>query len=411
LISEALSGSPDIGAAEARLREAQAAQQKAGAGLFPTATANGGVTAQRESLNQGFPSQFRQFLPHGWHVGGMVSGNLSYEIDLFGKNRAALAAATSQAEAAAFEAAEARIVLSTSVASTYADLLRLSQDLSAAQDIVRIRKQTAALVADRVHAQLENEGQLSEANAQVAAAQSDADALEGQIGHVRDALAALLGKGPDRGLDVIVPQKETVKAFGVPPKLAVDLVGRRPDIVAARLRAESASSQIKVAHAEFYPNIDITGSYGLQSFDLKNLLLPSSQLGQFGPAVHLPIFDGGAIESGYRTARAQYDEAVANYNKTLTQALQQVADAIVDMRTLSKQQVDAHTALTQSENAYRIANLRYRGGLSRYVDVLTAEDTLVASKKSVTDLEAAAFLQDVALVRALGGGFGPEQRQ
>jgi NodT family efflux transporter outer membrane factor (OMF) lipoprotein len=405
LIDEALAGSPDLRIAQARLREADAAEQMAGASLWPTLTGNGTVQPTKESLNQGFPKAFQSYLPHGWHVQSSITANVDYEIDFFGKNHAALAAATSDAEAAAVDAQAARIDLSTSVASSYADLMRLTADRAAALEALRVRRESATLVADRVKEQLENTGQLNEAQSRVDQAQGDVDVVDGEIAHTRDALAALLGKGPDRGLAIALPQSVSVKAFGLPPSLALDLIGRRADVVAARLRTESAAARIDVAHADFYPNVDLSGYYGVQSLDISSLLTKASILGQIGPALHLPIFDGGKIESGYRNARAQYDEAVATYDKTLTHALQDVADATADCRVLARELLHARAALAESENAYRIARLRYQGGLSRYLDVLTAEDTLVTLRRQVADLEAQSFSQDVALVRALGGGF------
>jgi NodT family efflux transporter outer membrane factor (OMF) lipoprotein len=405
LVDEAVAGSPDLKIAEARLREAEAEQEQAGSALWPTLTASGSAKPTRESLNQGFPTVFQSYLPHGWHTQGTLEGDLDYQIDLFGKNRAALAAATSEQEAAVVDEAEARVALSTSVANAYANLMRLAADRGAAVEALRVRNESAALIDDRVKQQLENVGEASQEKSRVASAKADLDVIDGQIAHTRDEIAALLGKGPDRGLDVALPKGITVKAFGLPPTLAVDLVGRRPDIVAARLRAEAAASRIDVAHADYYPNIDISGFYGVQSLGLSTLFQKASIAGEIGPAIHLPIFDGGKIESGYRNARAEYDESVASYDKTLTQALQDVADAAADERSLGQQLQHARAALAESENAYRIAKLRYSGGLSRYLDVLTAEDTLVTLKRQVADLEAQAFAQDVALVRALGGGF------
>src|SRR5581483_2298658 len=192
---------------------------------------------------------------------------------------------------------------------------------------------------------------------------ADLDQIDGQIALARDQLAALVGKGPDRGLDVALPGAAALRPFGVPATLGVDLIGRRPDIVAARLRAEAASSRIKAAHAAYYPNINLNGDLGFQALGIANLISPASEIGQIGPAVSLPIFDGGRIEAGYRNARAQYDEAVANYDKTLTQALRDVADALANQRELATELADAKIALAESENAYRIATLRYQGGL------------------------------------------------
>lgn len=410
LIQEGLAGSPDIAIAVARVKEADAAAQQAGAALLPSLTGKGGASEFRESLNQGFPPQFQQFLPHGWHSQGQVTANADYDLDLFGANRASFAAATSDADAASVDLAQARLTISTAIASAYANLVQLAADRAAAQEALSEREQSADLVGQRQTQQLENEGALSQARSRSADAKADLDQIDGQIAVARNQLAALVGNGPDRGLDFPLPQPIHLKPFGVPSTLGMDLVGRRPDIVAAKLRAEAASSRIQVAHAAYYPNINLTGDFGLQAIYLANLVQPASQMGQLGPAISLPIFDGGRIESGYRNARAQYDEAVANYDKTLIEALHDVGDVLANQRELGTELSDAKVALQEGENAYRIATLRYQGGLSRYLDVLTSEDTLVVQRRRVADLEARAFGQDVALVRALGGGFEANAR-
>ena len=387
------------------MTEADAAARQSGAALFPHLTANGTAAEARQSLNQGFPQPFQSFLPHGWHDQGQITGNASYDLDLFGANRAAFAAATSDADAAQVDLAAARLTLSTAIASAYANLVQLVADRAAVQESLSERDQSTELVRQRASQQLENDGELSQARSRSAGAKADLDVIDGQIALARNQLAALVGKGPDRGLDITLPTAVALKPFGVPSTL-----GRGPDRAAARhcrgeLRAASAASRIKVAHAAYYPNISLTGDLGFQSFGMAELISPASEIGQIGPAISLPIFDGGKIEGGYRDARAQYDEAVANYDKTLTQALHDVADALANQRELSAELADAKVALAESENAYRIATLRYQGGLSRYLDVLTSEDTLVAQRRNVADLQARAFGQDVALVRALGGGF------
>ena len=327
---------------------------------MPQLTANGSASETRQSLNQGFPDQFKSFLPHGWHDQGQVTGNLDYTLDLFGQNRAAFIAATSEAEAARVDMAEARLTLSTAIAIAYANLEQLAADRTAAADALSDRRQSAELVRQRQSQQLENEGEVSQALSRTAAAEADLDRIDGQIALARNQLAALVGKGPDRGLDIALPTTVQLKPFGVPKRLSADLIGRRPDIVAARLRAGAAASRIDVAHAAYYPNIDLSGDFGLQAFGLGDLISPASMIGQIGPAVSLPIFDGGRIEGGYRNARAQYDEAVANYDKTLTGAFHDVADVLANQRELAKELGHTRPRCQESENAYRIAKLRYR---------------------------------------------------
>jgi len=405
LIAEGIANAPDLKMAEARLRQADAAAQQSGANLWPTLTGKGTVSETRASLNQGFPQQFQSFLPHGWHDGGQITGNLNYDLDLFGKNRAAFAAATSEAEAAHIDLEASRLTLTSAIASAYANLVQLTADRAAAADAINVRKQSEDLLRQRLAQQLENTGTVSEALSRTHAAEADLDRIDGQIALARNQLAALIGKGPDRGLEIPLPANPNIKPFGVPANLTADLIGRRPDIVAARLRAAAAANRIDVAHADFYPNINLTGYLGVQSLGLSTLLQPASEIGQIAPALTLPIFDHGRIEGAYRSARAEYDESVAKYDQTLTGALHEVADALANQRELANELGHSRAALAASEDSYRVAQQRYGAGLSRYLDVLTSEDTLVVQRRTVADLQARAFTQDVALVRALGGGF------
>jgi NodT family efflux transporter outer membrane factor (OMF) lipoprotein len=192
---------------------------------------------------------------------------------------------------------------------------------------------------------------------------------------------------------------------GLPPGVTTDLIGRRPDVVAARERVEATASRIKVARADFFPAINLSALVGFQSLGLSNLLSSGSTFGQVGPAVTLPIFRGGALSGAYRGARATYDEAVAAYDRSVLTAYQEAADAVTAQQSVARRMVDARAALASSNQAYDIARRRYQGGLSNYLDVLTIEDRVVQAQTAVAQLEAAARSADVALVRALGGGF------
>ncbi len=405
LIGEALEGSPDLHIAEARFVQAEAVAQQARAVLLPAVDAQGSASEVRQTLNQGFSESIQPLLPHGWHSQGTLDAGANYELDLFGKNRAQFAAATSEVAAARIDEAAARLALSTAVAESYARLVELNADRRSAVEALRIRRESAALVKGRYEQQLENGGAVAQAEARVADAQADLDVVNGALAHERDLIAALIGAGPDRGLDIAVPSTLHIRAFGVPKDLAAGLLGRRPDIVAARLRVEAAAKRIDVARANFYPNVNLAAFIGWQSIPISGLFNAQSIVGQVGPAVSLPLFDGGRREAAYRGTRALYDESVADYDKTLTQALQEVADALANARELTSELADSRAALSHSEDAYRVATSRYRGGLSRYLDVLSAEDTEVAEKRRVAALEARSFSVDIALVSAVGGGF------
>jgi len=256
-----------------------------------------------------------------------------------------------------------------------------------------------------VRSGLDNEGQRHQAEAAVPAARADLNQIDEQITLTRNQLAALVGAGPDRGLAITRPKTGALASLALPPSAGIDLVGRRPDIVAARARVESAAQRIKAAHAAFYPDISLSGLVGLEALGFGNVLKSGSTYGNVGPAFSLPIFDSGKRSGDYRVARADYDAAVANYDKTLIDALHDVANAVASRNALGSQSTDARASLADSQKAYEVARLRYKAGLSNYLDVLTAEQALIVARRRDADLSARAFTLDVALVRALGGGY------
>lgn len=402
LIDEALQGSPDLASAEARVRKAQALAGQARAATLPSATANASYSSVKQSYNNGVPPAF---VPQGYNDAGRLSLDFAYEVDFFGKNRAALAAATSDAQAAQADAAASRLALSTNVAAAYADLAQLFADRDAAQDALSTREQSARLIADRLANGLENRGADEQARGNAASAKADLASIDESLGLTRNRIAALLGAGPDRGLAIERPRIGSLKAFGLPADLKADLIGRRPDVTAARLRAEASTHRIKEAKAQFYPDINLAAYFGQQSLGLDLFTKGGSSIGSIGPALRLPIFDGGQLRANYRGAAADRDAAVASYNAALTQALKDVADAAVSTRALDARLSESRKAYEASRNAHDIALQRYRGGLSTYLDVLAAEDAMIANQRTVADLQTRAFTLDVALVRALGGGF------
>jgi NodT family efflux transporter outer membrane factor (OMF) lipoprotein len=411
LIEAALKDGPDLRAAEARLTEALGRREEAGAAERPQFDAKTSVTEARIGQSIGLPPTVSGFLPSGYHILTQSSANLSYALDFFGRNRAALAEATSIADAARADRAAARLELAVAVARAYADFLRLSADRAAAADAVRVRTDTLRLVGERRRNGLETRGEYSQQNAAVADARTDVDAFDLQILRARHEIAALLGRGPDRGLELLAaPASKTLRPPGVPAEIGLELVGRRPDLVAARLRAEAARRGVAVARADFYPNVNLAASGLAFSLNDQNPFARNIALTQFGPAVSLPIFTGGRLEGALRDARGRYDEAVAIYDRTLARALQDVADALSSQRAAAVQLRDAEAAQAAADDAYAIAKLRYQGGLAPYLNVLAAEGSVLREREAVADLSVQAFSYDLALVRALGGGYraGPD---
>jgi len=402
LIAEALKDEPTLAAAQARLHNAEASAQVAGAALLPEVNAQGSVGKQKQSYNNGIPSEF---VPHGWRPYGSAELNFNYEIDFWGKNRAALAAATSDLEAARADAAQARMVLSTSIAAAYADLARLFAERDSAQAALQVRTASAQLFRERFANGLETQAGVKQAESKQQSAQADLLALDESIALERNQIAALMGAGPDRGLRIERPAVDLTQPAGMPSNLALGLLGRRPDVVIARLRVEAAAKRIDVARAGFYPNVNLGAMIGFQSLGLNMLTNSGSLVGNFGPAVTLPIFNGGRLRGELRGARATYDEAVANYDETLTKALHDLADVAASKRALGDRLQATQAAYDAASQAHQVALDRYRAGLAGYLEVLNAADTMTSAQRQLADIRSRTFSLDVALVRALGGGF------
>ncbi|HEY2049574.1 MAG TPA: efflux transporter outer membrane subunit [Caulobacteraceae bacterium] len=403
LIDEALIGSPTLAQAKERVIKAETSRAAVAAQIRPIVSGSGNIQETKQTYNWLFPKDFLPAL--GYQPYGEVLLNFSWELDFWGKYRAAIAQATSEARASAADAAEARLILTTQIASAYASLAQLYDDRDVAVQSVRVREDTASLVSQRVTNGLDTQADLKQAQAASPATRETVLALDEQIALTKNALAALLGAGPDRGLEIQRPRPPKLAAFGLPADAKIDLIGRRPDVVAARWRAEAAQKGVKVAKTQFYPDVSLTGYIGQQSLYLSRLLNAGSTLGSIGPAVTLPILDGGQRRANLRGAEADRDEAVAAYDSAVTEALRQVADAAASERALGDRLRESRRSLAGYEDAWRIARLRYEGGLSTFQSVLLAEDAVLTQRRLVSDLESRAFELDVELVRALGGGF------
>lgn len=402
LVDEALAGSPSVAAAQARILQARGASEVAGAATLPRLSGQGSAGMAKQSYNNGVPAAF---VPKGWKSTGTLALSGDYDLDLWGANRKALAAATSEQQAAIADARQAELMISSNVVSSYFDLARLIERGKALEDASKARASFVDLTGQRARQGIDNQSPLRRAEAAAAGARAELSANSEQILLRRHALAALLGKGPDRGLAITPPAIGSVPESGIPSDAGIALAGRRPDVVAARLRAEAAGARIDVAKAAFMPNVSLRGLIGLTSLGLSNLIDSGSTYGNTTGALSLPIFQGGRLEGGYRQARGGYDAAVASYNQTVIGALQEVADALASRDAAAAQEADAAEAARTSQIAHDLAMQRFRGGLSNYLDALTAQTAALDARQAALDAHFRTLALEVALKRALGGGF------
>jgi NodT family efflux transporter outer membrane factor (OMF) lipoprotein len=399
LIQEALAGSPSLAAADARLRQAQAQAGLSDAQRKPTLEATGEYSGVQ--LPEGLA---------GPDIGGDVMWanvlmlNFKWAPDLWGGQRAAWEAAVGQAKAAQVDAQAARLALSANIARTYISLSQAYESL----DVARREQQRSGHLRDlsqqRVTAGLDNDLQLRQAESTIAGARQQEQAAEHQITILRNALAALLGKGPDRGQSITQPKLLQAPAPSVPGVLPSELLGHRADVVAARWRVEAASRGIDARKAAFKPSVNLNLIAGLASATLSDLFKSDAVLGLGGPAVSLPIFDGGRLRANLDNADAQYDLAVASYNGALVDAMHEVANAVQDARSLDAQTESVTQARDAAQKAFDLASSRYNAGLGTQLDVLGAQRPLLQLEQQLAGLHAQRYAAVVDLDQALGGG-------
>ena len=402
LISEGLQRNPGLDAADARLRQARAQIGTARAARLPSLSASGGYTGVRlpESMV-------------GDELGGSYAGSgqaylsFSYGIDLWGGKRAAWEAAVDSGHAAEVDAQAARLNLSAAIAEAYAQLGYAWKLHDVASEELARSQKTLALTRQRRAAGIDSDLQTRQAEARIPAAQQQQQAAQQQIDEARTALAALVGQGPDRGLQIERPQVLNPLALQLPGVLPSELLGRRPDIVAARWRVEAANRQINAAKAEFYPSLNLTALGGVVSSEVDQLLKSGSTFAFLGPALSLPIFDGGRLRANLGKTDAQYDLAVADYNQSVVNALRDVADQVNAVRSLADQASAQAQAVSTARAAHDLAEQRYRAGIGSYLDVLSVEEQLLVSQQRLADLQSRQILVSVRLSQALGGGFTP----
>jgi NodT family efflux transporter outer membrane factor (OMF) lipoprotein len=400
LIGEALAGNPGISGARARIERALALAAGTGAALAPQARASADVTRQHYSAHAIYPPP----LAGSWRTQTQLAANFGYEFDLWGRNRAAYDAALGQVRAAEVDAYAMRLLLASGVARAYAQLGGSFEQLELAQAALRQRQAIFDLTRQRVAAGLDSDIELKQAEGSIPAARLRIAQLEEDIALGRNLLAALLGQGPDRGLAIVRPRMQQ-QPLALPSALPADLLGRRPDVVAQRWRVESAQRDIDAAKAQFYPNVDVSALVGMQSITFSKLLASGSENPSFGPALRLPLFDGGRLRANLAAKDADYDLAVEQYNQTLIDALREVVDQLASLKSVDAQRLQVERALAAARAAYALASERYRAGVASYLQVLAAETPLLEQELLRASLRARELELSIALIRALGGGF------
>ncbi|MBN2894535.1 MAG: efflux transporter outer membrane subunit [Campylobacterales bacterium] len=400
LIEEALAQSDDLKLSMANVSRAKAALRLSGADRYPTITA--AASAYRQRLSGESLSPFQGFIYNSFGL----SASVSYELDFWGKYQNAESAAWAELMASEADKEALRLSLIAGVAELYIKQTALSQKIALLEATreayregyeYRLREFRHGLIDEAVAAQAE--ALYADAGVQLLA-------LQAQQMLTQSALALALGRDPkalfEQGIDAA---QALPKALQIEQGLPSSLLERRPDIRAALERLHASNALIGVAKADYFPSLTLTGSFGDQSLELDKLMTGAAQTWGFGPSLSLPMLDFGRVDSNVDRAEAQQEMAKIEYVKSVKGAFKEVYDALEGIKHVQAQ-IEAQSAqIAALKCAETLTQKRYERGYADYLSVLDTKRSLLGAEASAVDLDAALLTQQIALYKALGGGW------
>jgi multidrug efflux system outer membrane protein len=395
LIAEARSSNTDLAAAAARVQQADAQARIAGAPLLPSVDANVNAGPSRLLNNLGKERHFTSFQ-------GVLRA--SYEIDFWGKNRAALEAAKASASASRYDWQVVSLTITTSVATSYFQALGLQDELRVARDnLARAQRDLDGLIQQQRRGlvpQLPVVQQQTVVDGLAAAIPP----LEQQLAVTKDALAILVGKLPEI-LELPTGSLLDLSLPAVGPGLPSELLLRRPDVQQAEAQLISANANIRVARAQFFPSFGLSADGGVSSLLLANGAAPVLGVYSFSASITQPIFEGGKLTGQFDYSKARYQELLQDYRKAALSAFGDVEDALAATKATADQQANQEKAVTSARQAYQMALDAFHGGTATILSVLVSESALFSAENARVQARLAHMQALVGLFRALGGGW------
>ncbi|WP_354142421.1 efflux transporter outer membrane subunit [Burkholderia cenocepacia] len=412
LVAEASQHNPDLQVAQARLRIAQAQLQQFDSLTGLTGTA--GATISRARMPK--PGDIADVTAGGYRVPVQIFGDpnvspssifvgLNYQLDLWGKNRAATKSLMSLRDAAGVEAEQVRLTLAVAIVTVYCQLDQAYAVRDLLQQKLKISQRVTAVLRERTARGLDNAYDASDASIKRSRLLEQIALNDEQIKLAQLQLGVLSGRGSERGLALQRPRVGAFAGGAVPARLPADLLGRRPDIVAARLRVEAAFANADSTRAQFYPDVNLVALGGVFALTPASLFSRDSLAGSVGPAISLPIFDRGRLKAKLGADVAQADVAIGLYNKTVDDALGQVAQLVTSLQTSQTLVAQQQDAVAAAQKIVQIAADRHRRGVLMQKDVDVADLTLIDERTQMIALLGKQRMLRVGLIGALGGGF------
>ena len=406
LEQRAQSQNPGMKASAQRLLQAQAQMGTLRAAQLPALSVATGISNSRTSSNtsQGIALGHRSIEGNNYSAGA----SMSYEIDLWGRVKRIVEAADAQALAAQDDHDGVALLLSAQVATIYWQLRGMDAEMSILKGALGTRIESEQLIEARLNGGLSNELDVSRARIERANAQADLHEVQRQRNLLEHSLATLVGVSPST---VLMPAAGTEASdLPLPPAIPVglpaSLLAQRPDLAASVASLRALNAQVGVAQGAFYPSVTLTANFGYASESLRELAQGGSRQFSMGPfALSLPIFDGGRNQANLKMARARYDEAIANHESKLLNALREVEDALSDTQQRERQALAQEQAKQAAARAYLVAQARYERGISNYLDVIDAQRSSLSADRAAAQIRTQRLLASVAVARALGAGW------
>jgi NodT family efflux transporter outer membrane factor (OMF) lipoprotein len=407
LMEDALAKNPSLAEAQARLEAAKAALSSARSEEYPHLDFNG------QELREQLSSRYIIPPPYGGSTRwlGDVEGDLSWDIDLWGREAALVDKAKALRYAARLDSDGARLAIESALASAYVAFDGACRLDAIARQSVNERTQTLALTGRRLKSGLDSQVEKSEAAALLDSAREQEKAADANREISVHEIAALSGHGADAYAGIVCPAQPLDASLPLPEALPADLLARRPDILASEARIQAALSGREAARTAFYPNVNLLGVAGFSALGLGNLFTGNAAQYGGGAAVHLPIFDAGALRANYHEASADLDLAIADYNGAVLAAVRDTADHLTQIRSLDARTAESAQFLRDSEEGYRLAQSRYRSGLANQLTLLDAEALVLQARDEHVTLEWQRTSARIDLVLAIGGGFSAAARE
>lgn len=400
LVNKSLHDHPDLKKASARIALTTAMAEQAHAATLPNV--GGKVSSSRERFTE------LSFIPKPWagrfNWNNQATVDMSYNLDVWKQQKSAWLAALDETHVAEAEMQQVKIELTAAMVKSYIRLAAEYQWRDLAQEELDDLRHEMTIAKKALAAGLNTQLNLSRLEAKLPAAQNKLVQIDLHLTLLKNQMAALSGDGPGAGEGISRPTLHLSASIGLPDQLPANLIGRRPDIVAARWRVEASNKHIQSARAAFYPNINLLGYIGFQALAFSGLFSSAGLVGNLGPAMSLPIFDGGKRRANLSAETAMYDMAVEDYNATILKALEGISNQLSVLNTVATETGNTQQALEKSEQTHRLALKNYRAGLSNLVESLQTNALVLQQKSILVEQEAVRQEAYATLMLALGGG-------